>query len=198
MQQLLLTCGLASSLLYVAMNVFIPMQWESYDLWSQTISELSAIEAPTRTLWVWIGLVYSVLLTAFGWGVWQSSHARRPLRVLAVVLMVNGLLSFAWPPMHQRPALAAGGGSLTDTMHIVWSVATVALMMLAIVFGSAAFSRGFRLYSFATLAILMSFGLLTGLNAPNVQANLPTPWLECGNGSASWRTWCGSACWRSR
>ena len=136
MQQYLLTCGLASSLLYVAMNVFIPMQWESYDLWSQTISELSAIDAPTRPLWVWLGLVYSVLLTAFGWGVWQSSQARRPLRALAVVLMVNGLLSFAWPPMHQRPVLAAGNGSLTDTMHIVWSVATVGLMMLAIVFGS--------------------------------------------------------------
>jgi hypothetical protein len=44
--------GIVSSLLYVAMNVFVAMQWEGYSSASQTISELSAIDAPTRSLWV--------------------------------------------------------------------------------------------------------------------------------------------------
>ena len=48
-RKLLLTCGIASSLLYVAMMVFIPMQWDAYSSGSQTISELSAIGAPTRS-----------------------------------------------------------------------------------------------------------------------------------------------------
>ena len=46
----LLACGLAASLLYVAMNVFVPMQWDAYSSFSQTISELSAIDAPTRSV----------------------------------------------------------------------------------------------------------------------------------------------------
>jgi hypothetical protein len=175
--QLLLMCGIASSVLYVAMNVFIPIQWDSYDAASQTISELSAIDAPTRPLWVGLGFGYSLLLTAFGWGVWKSARSSRCLRTVAVVLIIDGLLSFGWPPMHQRPVLAAGGGTVTDTMHIVWSVATVVLMMLAVGFASLAFGKKFRLYSFATMAVLLSFGLLTGMDAPRVQANLPTPWL---------------------
>ena len=37
----LLVCGIVSSLFYVAMNVFLAMQWESYSSASQTVSELS-------------------------------------------------------------------------------------------------------------------------------------------------------------
>ena len=43
-----LSCGIVSSLLCVAMNVFVPMQWEGYSSAFQTISELSAVDAPTR------------------------------------------------------------------------------------------------------------------------------------------------------
>ena len=49
LRKLLLTCGVLSSLLYVAMTVFVATQWKSYNSASQTISELSAIGAPTRT-----------------------------------------------------------------------------------------------------------------------------------------------------
>ena len=51
----LLVCGVLSSLLYVAMTVLVAMQWEGYSSASQTISELSAIGAPTRSLWVGAG-----------------------------------------------------------------------------------------------------------------------------------------------
>ena len=45
-------CGILSSLLYVVMNVFVAMEWEGYSSASQTVSELSAIGAPRRSLWV--------------------------------------------------------------------------------------------------------------------------------------------------
>src|SRR5213082_2883864 len=67
----LLVCGIMSSLLYVAMNVFEAMQWEGYSSASQTVSELSAIGAPTRPLWVLLGIAYTLLVTGFGWGVWD-------------------------------------------------------------------------------------------------------------------------------
>ena len=37
----LLRCGIFSSLLYVAMNIFIPLLYDGYNSASQTISELS-------------------------------------------------------------------------------------------------------------------------------------------------------------
>jgi hypothetical protein len=79
--------------------------------------------------------------------------------------------------MHQREVLAAGGGTLSDTLHIVFTMITVPLMLLAMGFGAAAFGKGFRLYSIATILVLLGFGVLTGLDAPAVQANLPTPLL---------------------
>jgi len=51
-QQVLLACGIISALLYTAMLVIVPMFWEGYSSASQSVSELSAIDAPTRSLWV--------------------------------------------------------------------------------------------------------------------------------------------------
>jgi hypothetical protein len=90
-----------------------------------------------------------------------------------------GSFGLLWPfaPMHTRDALAAGGGSLSDTMHLVLASVTVLVMMAAIVTGSLAFGRRFRLYSIATVLVLTAFGALTFVDAPKVSANLPTPWI---------------------
>jgi hypothetical protein len=60
-RKILLVCGILSSLLYVAMNVLVAMEWEGYSSVSQTISELSAIGAPTRSLWVLPAAFYTFL-----------------------------------------------------------------------------------------------------------------------------------------
>jgi len=174
----LLTCGILASLLYVAMNVFIPMQWEGYRSASRVVSELSAVSAPTRSLWVVLGIAYAALLTAFGWGIWASAGGNRPLRAVGGLLIAYGVFDIVpWPPMHQREVLAAGGGTLSDTLHIVWSFVAVLFMMTAMGFGTAAFGRRFRLYSIATMAIALAFGVLTGLQSPRLSANLPTPYI---------------------
>jgi hypothetical protein len=79
--------------------------------------------------------------------------------------------------MHQREVLAAGGGTLSDTLHIVLAFVTVPLFLLTVGFGAAAFGRRFRLYSIATLVIAFVFGVLTGLDGPRISANLPTPYI---------------------
>jgi multimeric flavodoxin WrbA len=174
-QRVLLACGALSTVLYVAMNVFVPMQWESYSSVSQTISELSAIGAPTRSLWIPFGALYAVLVTAFGWGVWTTARGNRPLRVVGVLMLVYGLSGFAWffAPMHLRGNTA----TLTDVMHLVLGGATSLLYMLALGFGAAALGKRFRLYSLATMAVLVMTGILTGLEAPGIGQNLPTPWI---------------------
>ncbi len=88
-------------------------------------------------------------------------------------MVVDGVISLYWPPMHLRGAEF----TLTDTMHIVWAVVTVLLMMLAIGFGAVAFGKWFCLYSIATMVILVVFGVLTGMDGLRIAANLPTPWV---------------------
>ena len=179
LRKIFLACGVLSSLLYVAMTAFVAMQWESYNSASQTISELSAVGAPTRSLWVLPAALYTVLVTAFGWGVWKSAGRVRALRIVGGLVIAYGGLGLIWPlaPMHLREVLAAGGGTLSDTLHIVLASVTVVLMLLAIGVGAAAFGTPFRLYSLATLAILATCGALTFIDAPRISANLPTPWI---------------------
>ena len=169
----LLACGVLSSLLYIAMNVFVPMQWHGYSSASQTVSELSAIGAPTRSLWVPFGVLWAVLFVAFGSGVRQSAGSNRALKVAGTAIVLQGLLSLYWPPMHLRGAEF----SLTDALHIAVAVATLSLMLIAIASGAAALGRGFRIYSLGTIAVFVVFGTLTGLDAPRIAANEPTPWI---------------------
>jgi hypothetical protein len=179
LRRALLVGGILSSLLYVAMTVLVAMQWEGYSSASQTISELSAIGAPTRSLWAVPGAIYTLLVIAFGFGVWMSAGRIRALRIAGALILAYGALGVLWPfaPMHLREALAAGGGTLSDTMHLVLASVTVLLMLLAISFAAAAFGTRFRLYSIATLVVLAAFGALTFLDAPRIAANLSTPWI---------------------
>ncbi|HXY30532.1 MAG TPA: DUF998 domain-containing protein [Gemmatimonadaceae bacterium] len=175
----LLLCGILSSLLYVAMNVFVSAQWPAYSSTSQTVSELSAVGAPTRSLWVGLGAVYTLLVTAFGLGVWISASRSRSLRIAGGLILVYGALGLIWPfaPMHLRETLAAGGGTVSDTVHIALGMVTLCLMLLAIGFGGASLGGWFRLYSIATIALLVIFGALTGLEAPEISKNGLTPWI---------------------
>ena len=146
----MLACGIASSLLYAAMIWGI--RYEGYSLISQVPSELTAIGAPTQRLWARLGPIYTLLVAAFGWGIWGSAGRNRTVRIVGGLILAYASLGLLWPfaPMHQRDVLAAGGGTLSDTMHVALGGVTVFLMFLAIGFGAAAFGRRFRVYSIAS------------------------------------------------
>jgi len=97
----LLYCGIAASLLYIVMNIFIPFLDKGYNWVTQTVSELSAVDAPTRPLWFPLGIVYTLLIAAFGWGVFRSADGKRSLRIVGVLLIINGLIGLTWSPMHR-------------------------------------------------------------------------------------------------
>ncbi len=173
----LLVCGPASSLLYALM--IWEIRYEGYNPISQVPSELTAIGAPTRALWANLGWIYTAVVTAFGIGVWKSAGGSRLVRIVGGLVLAYASLGFLWPfaAMHQRDVLAAGGGTLSDTLHVILGGVTVFLMFLAIGFGAAAFGKPFRRYSLATIAVLLTFGALTFGEAPRLQAGLPTPWI---------------------
>jgi hypothetical protein len=159
------------------MNLFVPLLYAGYSSFSQTVSELSAIDAPTRQLWILLSIFFILCEVAFGFGILLSAVTNRPLRMVGYLLTMYGIISIFWPPMHQREVLAAGGKTMTDTMHIIFTAVTAFVMMLAMGFGAAAFGRRFRYYSIATILVLLVFGGLTSLQAPELEANLPTPWM---------------------
>ena len=177
MRRALLACGIFSSLWYIAINVFVPVLYDGYSTTDMAVSELSAVDAPTRILWVLLILLYPLLFAAFGWGVLQSATANRYLRITGIMIIVYCVLNLYWPPMHQREVIAKGGGSMTDTLHIIWTGITLLFMMLLMGFGAAALGKKFRFYTISTFAIFFIFGILTFMKSSNMEANLPTPWM---------------------
>lgn len=177
-QRALLASGIASSLLYVAANALGARRWPGYSLASHTVSELSAIDAPSRPVMVPLLTAHGALLLPFGLGVRRSAGRSRGLRASGALLMGLAATDLPAPlfPMHQREALARGEGSRTDTMHIAITGANSLLILLAIGSSSRAFGRRFRRYSLGTLLVLAATGGLTATQASRVEANLPTPW----------------------
>jgi hypothetical protein len=170
--RVLLWCGVVSSLWYAGMNVYVPMNDSGYEWMSQTVSELSAIGAPTRLLWVGLGWIYTLLLTSFGWGVWRAG-----VRGVGLALILQGVLNPFWPPMHLRTVLAAGGGTLMDSLHIAFTAIWGVLSLLIMGLGAASLGPRFRLYTLVSVALLFFFGGLTAQEVSSMEANLPTPWM---------------------
>jgi Protein of unknown function (DUF998) len=179
-RKLLLGCGIAFALLWIGMDVVASIVYDGYSYRDQTVSELSAIGAPTRPFWIAFGSVWSALVIAFAVGVWQSAGRKRALRVVAGLLIAYAAISITVGPfssMHQREVLAAGGETLSDTLHLVVTGFGVFTFLLEIGFAATAFGTWFRFYSIATIAAMLVFGAITSFYAPEVQANEPTPWV---------------------
>ena len=176
-KKILLICGILSSLHYVTATILGAMRWKGYSSISQTVSELIAIDAPSAPLVVPLFLIYSIMIFAFGLGVWRSSGQKRILRIVACFIVgkeVLGLVATLFAPMHMRGQET----TLTDTMHAVLTGVGVFLCMFpAIGSGAMAFGKQFRLYSIGTILIFIVFGIMSFLDAPQLAASLPTPWL---------------------
>lgn len=171
LQKTALFCGILSSAWYVIINIYVPLQYEGYSMSDFTVSELSAIGAPTRALWVMLVIPYPILFAIFGWGILQSAGTNKPLRLVGSLIIVYCIFNIYWPPMHMRGAER----TLTDTLHIVWAMITVLFMMIIMGLGAAALGTRFHIYTTSSITLLIAFGVLTGLGAPNIPINGPTP-----------------------
>lgn len=175
-RKVLLVCGILAPLLYVATDVLAAMLYEGYSYTDQTISELFAIDAPTRPLVLVLAPAYAFLVYLFGAGLWASAGEKRALRVVAVGLVgkeVLGLVVTLFFPMHMRGV----EGTLTDTMHGILTLVGNLFFLLAIGFGATVFGKRFRLYSIATMVLIVVGGVFAGLDIPQMAADLPTPWM---------------------
>jgi len=161
LRRALLVCGILSSLLYIVIDLSAGSRYDGYSFFSQAVSELAAVGAPTRPVVVPLFLAYGVLALAFGVGVLRdgADEQNRPLRLTGSLLIVYatvGFTGFTLFPMQQRGV----AGLESDLPHIVVTGVIVLALLLAMVFGAFALARTFRVYTFATVFIVIVFGAL--------------------------------------
>jgi hypothetical protein len=173
----LLLCGILAPLTYLGANVVAPMNDPKYDWMSQTVSELSAIDAPTRTLWMCFGIPYGLLLGAFGLGVLRTAGPSRLLRWAGIILIAGTFIGLFWPPMHLREVIADGGKTLTDVLHVVFTIAWAIASMVTMVLASLALGRRFAVFTAVCAVATIGFGIRSGFDAANMEKNLPTPMM---------------------
>lgn len=165
--------------LYIAADVTASVAYGGYSYRDQTISELSAIGAPTRPFWNAFSVVYQLLAFAFALGVLAIAGPRGKVRIIGWLLLVAAVANLLWwfGPMHQREVLAADGGNWKDTLHLVMGGINSVLFFAMIGIGAFTFGRPFRWYSLATIALMLIFGTLMNQDIEAVGNNEATPWL---------------------
>ncbi len=172
----LLHCGLLSSLVYVAADLLASWWYPGYSAADQNYSELLATGAPTRPAMLLVSVVYNLLVAAFALGTWKAATPKRTTHITSAMMITYAIVSLVTPmffQMDMRGAVATPLGSLHPHMTAVMSL----FILLSIGCGGFLLGRWFRLYSFATIIILMVFGFLTAAQAPKMIAGQPTPWM---------------------
>jgi hypothetical protein len=175
-RKILLTCGILSSLVYLCTDFVGGLQWTNYSWLSQEFSRLSAIGAPSRSIHLVLTIIYSLLVIAFGIGVWQSSGQKKNQRIIGAALIIYAIDNWLWPQFFPED-LSQSVTALTNTMHIVLTVVTVLTWMLILGYAIVTFRKWMRLYSIGTLIAVILFGSLAGSQGAALAAGQPTPLL---------------------
>jgi uncharacterized protein (UPF0548 family) len=174
-QQALLLCGIGAACFYVAADLLGSVHWRGYHIATQTVSELSAIDSPSRAVVVPLMLIYGAFTIAFGIGVRGAAGTSRALRITGGCLLALGVLDLLSPffPIHLRGLTP----TTTDSVHVALMVAEVLLILVAISASAAVRDNWFRFFCFAAISTMVIFGFVSAMQAPQMVANLATPWL---------------------
>jgi hypothetical protein len=177
--KLLLVCGIVAPLIFAGANVVGGVLWSGYNFTNQSISDLTAIGAPTRAAVVPPFIAADLLLMLFGLGVWGSASQNGALRVVAGLLVVYGVVNSAAEFFPNR--LGETPGPLSP--GVILTAAGVISLLLAIGFGAAAYRNWFRFYSIGTLLV---FAALTVLGLAQAKARVGAQERVLSFGSLLW------------
>jgi len=177
LRSVLLLCGVLSSLLCVGTDVLAALRFGEYQSFATpTISELMSPGAPTKPLVDPLFMSCVALIIPFAAGVWMSARGNRALRISAALLVALALAALPglWLfPMKLRGTVAVEEG--------VPHAAVVSVLLMIIVasirFGASALGRWFRVYSFATMVVILVLAVVVAVEATALAAGRPTPWI---------------------
>jgi len=175
-RRILLLCGVLSPILYAGADALAGLQWEGYSFRDQTISELGATGAPSAALFSALLIPTYLLFVAFGVGVWQTANGQRNLRIAGGLLIAFGVIALATGPfVAMRPR--GTEQELSGTLHLIEGGVEMINLLTAMAFAAMALGRRFRLYTMATVALMLAFGAWSAMEIPQVEAGLATPWI---------------------
>jgi hypothetical protein len=156
-QKILLYCGILAPLVFLGTDWLAGRLLKNYSFARQSISELSAAGSPTRPLVVSLTLIASVLLIAFGVGVWRAGGTTLLPRVVSALVIVNaasGLVAAGFFPNRfgERPLFASAG--------VLLMFLSVVSFVLAMVLGAVAFGGWLRILSIGIPVSYLLLGFL--------------------------------------
>lgn len=157
------------------------MRYPGYSYVDQTISELSAQGAPTRIfMMVLSGIPYTVLMLAFGVGVWRAARGRHAGRIAGALLAAEAVWGFVGGivfPMATREIIAAGQDTLRNQLHAWYGLGMPIFFLLSVGFGSRLLGTRFRYFSYGIILVTLVSGLVMSMQTGAMTANEPTPWM---------------------
>lgn len=171
----LISAAVLAVVVYVLGDVLSALIYDGYSYLDQAISELSAFGSPVRPLMVAVILTHSLLLLAFGVGLLRVARPRTALWWVGALQVAESVL--VGLPTHTFWAMSSRGMAtgFNDRMHITLSVVFSVLVLAMMVLSAVAYRGWFRLYSIATMVVVVGFGMASSFAIRDIERN-DTPW----------------------
>jgi hypothetical protein len=169
-------CGIAYPIIYILSDILASISWVGYSFISQSVSELRAINAPTRPFLVPVLFIATITLVLYAAGILSIGAKKKTITAIGIALLVLGLMDLFIAPFFPMN-LRGTEFTFTDAMHIVLTVATVLSIFTVVTLECFTGPKWFRIYSLITLLMLVVFAVWSFMDAPKIAQNLPTPWV---------------------
>lgn len=181
-RKILLGCGVISSVLYIAADIIGALRYPGYSWLDQEFSELTAQGAPTRPLMIaLVEFPYNLLVLALALALWTAAGPKtRAARLAAAGLVgytIFGFVAGTITPMATREAMAASEDTLRNVFHGPLTLVSSLFLMMGMGFAGQLLSKRFRYFTYASIVVLLVFGIWTSFQIPQMGANEPTPWM---------------------
>ncbi len=152
--------GIVSLLSYTAAVVFAPLGYPGYDWMSQAVSDLSAANAPSKTLWDHLSCLYGVcgMISIMMVCVFIQGKLNKTLRIGIYIFAVMNWVSNIGYTLF--PLSGSGfAGTFQDIMHMY--VVTMPVVVLSITSLILIMVGGYRKKYYRSLAIWATIALAT-------------------------------------
>lgn len=171
LQIALLSCGILAPILFFTTDRLVGSLINGYNFSAHSMSDICSLGSPKRSMALWLTLVSSISMTAFGVGVWLVSGHSLLMRIASVFVIGNAILGLVansfFPYLYgERPKF--------QSTHVIIMLFSVLFFVLAMVFGAIAISGWFRIFTIAlpTVYVLLAIiRILTASKSSKEEAN---------------------------
>jgi len=151
--------GVVSFLSYTIAVIFSPMAYPGYNWMAQAVSDLSAINAPSRMLWNQLASLYGVcgIVCLMAVCIFIQGKFNTTLRMGIQLFTAMNWISFVGYSLFPLLDSGVNGTSLQDKMHLIVTILVVLSSIVSLVL---IMIGGYRKKSYCSLAVWATIALL--------------------------------------